>query len=160
MANSLESWLQSLLGNKLKEVFALTYAFDSEKDFVNPQALDIRFESSHKGVLRGSEDGESVSWCEEDILESRDLGNHGSESIEQVSHLQVWATALGRQLQNFEIIISSQVDRPVGIALAFENNIWICVLNYGDELCVFDEVPKDILDAEGFTFQKSLAGDE
>lgn len=158
MANSLESWLQSILGNKLEEVFALTYVFDSEKDFVNPQALDIRFESSNKGVLRGSEDGESVAWYEEDVLESRDLGDHGAESVEQVSHLQVWATALGRKLQQFQIIISSQADRPVGISLEFENNAWVCVLNYGDELCVFDEIPKDILDAEGFTFQKGLAG--
>lgn len=158
MSGSLENWLRSSLGKSLKDVFALTFVFESDKDLVHPQALDFRFESLHKGVLSTAGDGESIDWCDGGVLESIDFGEYGAVCVEEVSHLEVWATVLEKELQQFEIITTSQGEQTVGIALKFESDAWVSVLNLGDELWVFSEIPQDIFDAEGFVFEKNLAG--
>lgn len=152
MNDNFEKWLASIVGKELGAVSALIYSLDGDKDYVHPQLLDLQFLSCGHGILGCSPDGSSIDW-QNDFLVNTDLGELGEERVEDVSKMEMWQNTIHKVLRNVEIIRSEVDGSDIGIRFSFDGVICRSIFNLGDDLYIFDEIPKEILKEERLTFR-------
>lgn len=89
------------------------------------------------------------------------MNEYGHQTLEDISGSSVWGKAKDQILINAEFIKSSFEGASVGVKLSFENNIYISIVNLGDELFVFEQIPKEVVHDQGLYFipVKPLSGE-
>ena len=151
MESRLVNWLRGAIGQKLIAVLALVYVYEGEKEFLNPQELNIQFSSGRHGKFMCSCDGSSIDWQEEEIREC-DMEEFGSQVIENLSKLPKWQSVVDKVLVGAALIRSSVEASLIGVQLSFEGSSSISVLNLGDELYVYQDIPDEVICDQGITF--------
>lgn len=141
------AWLLTVLGKKLLSVNALFHVFSSERDSA-PQELCLLFENSEIGKLYGGPDGASICFSLNPIS-SCDLGEYGRQDIFNISGERYFFDVVGRRLVSASLVQSLAEDVVIGVALSFDNGFCLSILNLGDELFVYDEIPEEIVISEG-----------
>ena len=141
------AWLLTVLGKKLLSVNALFHIFDSERDSA-PQEVGLLFENSEIGKLYGGSDGASICFSLNPIS-SCDLGEYGRQDIFCISGELYFSDVVGRRLVSASLVQSLAEDVVIGVALSFDNGFCLSILNLGDELFVYDEIPEEIVISEG-----------
>ena len=137
-------WLIGCLGRKLDAVNALIYTHKDEKDVLNPIALALHFSSLVPGQVRGCGDGESIEWLDSELV-PLDLGEYGHATVENVSDSPVWSSVIGCNLVDLYFLESAVSSCIVGWQFVFDSGAAISIVNWGDELFVFDTIPNEIL---------------
>lgn len=141
------AWLLTVLGKKLLSVNALFHVFSSERDSA-PQELCLLFENSEIGKLYGGPDGASICFSLNPISNC-DLGEYGRQDIFNISGERYFSDVVGRRLVSASLVQSLAEDVVIGVALSFDNGFFLSILNLGDELFVYDEIPEEIVISEG-----------
>jgi hypothetical protein len=147
----INAWLLTVFGKKLLSVNALFHVFSSEKDSA-PQEVGLLFENSQIGKLYGGSDGASLCFSLNPIS-SCDLGEYGRQDIFCISDENYFSDVVGSRLVLASLVHSSAEDVVIGIALSFDNGFGLCILNLGDKLFVYDEIPEEIMTSEGVRFK-------
>lgn len=142
----MNAWLLTVLGKKLLSVNALFHVFCSERDSA-PQEVGLLFENSEIGKLYGGPDGASLCFSLNPIL-SCDLDEYGRQDIFCISGELYFSDVVGKRLVSASLVQSLAEDVVVGIALSFDNGFYLSILNLGDELFVYDEIPEEIVISE------------
>ncbi|UMZ12297.1 hypothetical protein I9018_00890 [Pseudomonas sp. MPFS] len=140
------SWLLTVIGKKLLSVSALFHIFASERDSF-PQEIGLFFEYSEVGKLYGGRDGASLSFSLSQIV-GCDLGEYGKQDILCVSDEPCYFSVVGRKLASASLVQSSVEEAVIGVVLSFDSGTCLSILNLGDELFVYDEVPEEIVISE------------
>lgn len=153
MQPELKNWLNKAIGQKLESVLALIHVFDGEKNVEQPNEIDLQFTSCGHGLLRCGPDGATIVWNDEGSKEV-DIGELGHFVIEDFASQPTWATVMGKTLVGADLIQSEGMNS--GVKLLFEGEAWVAVLNWGDELYVFHEMPEWSDDELTFTNIKNI----
>lgn len=148
--DSLEQWLSCAIGRELVSVLAQVYCYEGKKDHAHPQSLDIAFSDTH-GKIECATDGASLAWSQE-ALSQIDMAEYGTEVIDDLSEDIHWRSAIGRKLKNARLVTSALDKLTVGIQLKFEGGTTVSILNLGDEISLFGEIPRDIFHDEKLDF--------
>ena len=143
------TWLLTVLGNKLLSVNALFHVFCFERDSA-PQEVGLLFEQSEFGKLYGGPDGASLCFSLSPISNC-DLGEYGRQDIFCISGELYFSDVVGRRLVSASLVQSLAEDIVVGVALSFDNGFCLSILNLGDELFIYDEIPEEIVISEGLS---------
>lgn len=141
------AWLLTVLGKKLLSVNALFHVFRSERDSA-PQEIGLLFENAEFGKLYGGPDGASLCFSLKPTS-SCDLGEYGRQDVFCISGELYFSDVVGRRLVSASLVQSLAEDVVVGVALSFDNGFCLSILNLGDELFVYDEIPEEIVISEG-----------
>jgi len=141
------AWLLTVLGKKLLSVNALFHVFSSERDSA-PQEVGLLFENSEIGKLYGGPDGASICFSLNPIS-SCDLGEYGRQDVFNVSGELYFSDIVGGKLVSASLVQSLAEDVIIGVAFSFDNGFCLSILNLGDELFVYDEIPEEIVISEG-----------
>ncbi|MCH5548606.1 hypothetical protein ACQJ22_27330 [Pseudomonas fragariae (ex Marin et al. 2024)] len=143
----MNAWLLTALGKTLISVNALFHVFSSERDSA-PQEVGLLFENSEIGRIYGGPDGASICFSFNSIS-SCDLGEYGRQDVFCVSGEPYFSDVVGRRLVSASLVQSLAEDAVVGVVLSFDNGFCLSILNLGDELFVYDDIPEEIVISEG-----------
>lgn len=144
------SWLLTVLGKNLLSVNALFHIFASERDSF-PQEVGLQFDDAELGRLYGGSDGASLCFSLSPIV-GCDLGEYGRQDAFCVSDEPRFSSVVGRELASASLVESSAEEAVIGIALSFDNGARLSILNLGDEIFIYDEIPEEIVISEGLGF--------
>ncbi|NRN29310.1 hypothetical protein [Photorhabdus heterorhabditis] len=136
-------WGVGIIGNRLKSVQGLVYILHVE-DIEHPQELLFEFEGA--GVSRKiscSQDGSSLVVCNKPMLES-DLGEYGKQIIKDISQHPIFNELIGRKLSRFNAIYSEIEQCVIGFNFIFYSYGQISLLNLGDEIYIYNDIPECI----------------
>jgi hypothetical protein len=143
------SWLLAVFGKKLLSVNALFHIFASERDS-SPQEVGLLFDDSEAGKLYGGPDGASLCFSLSPIF-GCDLGEYGRQDTFCVSGEPYFSNVVGRRLVSASLVQSLAEEAVVGVSLSFDSGFCLSILNLGDELFVYDEIPEEIVISEGLS---------
>ncbi|AXA55784.1 hypothetical protein CEQ51_16460 [Pseudomonas thivervalensis] len=141
------AWLLAVLGKKLLSVNAIFHVFASRRDSF-PQEVSFQFYGSEAGKLYGGGDGSSLLFSLDPIV-GCDLGKYGRQDVFCVSGEPYFLNVVEEKLLSASLVQSSVAEAVIGVALSFDGGSCLSVLNLGDELFVYDEIPVEIMRSEG-----------
>lgn len=141
------NWLRIIIGRKLITIQGLIYVKDGEEKTSSPQELFLSFDSGVQGKLKCGSDGESLVWDMQE-LEAVDLGEYGDEVVRDLSYLSCWKNLIGHLLVDVKLIKSLRGSYLMGLLFSFDNDLSIVVVNLGDEIYMFESLPKEIAQEE------------
>ena len=144
------SWLLTVLGRKLLSVNALFHIFASERDS-SPQEIGFQFDDAEFGKLYCGSDGASLCLSLDAIVDC-DLGEYGRQDVFCISDESCFSNVMERRLVSASLVQSSVEEAVIGIALSFDNGACLSILNLGDELFFYGEIPEEIMISEGLGF--------
>lgn len=140
-------WLLAVLGKKLLSANALFHVFSSERDSA-PQEIGLLFENSEIGKVYGGPDGASICFSLNPISNC-DLGEYGRQEIFCISGELYFSDVVGRDLVSASLVQSLAENVVIGVVLSFDDDFCLSILNLGDELFIYDEIPEEIVISEG-----------
>lgn len=141
------AWLLAVLGKKLLSVNAIFHVFASRRDPF-PQEVSFQFYGSEAGKFYGGGDGSSLLFSLGPIV-GCDLGEYGRQDVFCVSGEPYFLNVVEKKLLSASLVQSSVAEAVIGVALSFDGDSCLSVLNLGDELFVYDEIPVEIIRSEG-----------
>ncbi len=141
------AWLLAVLGKKLLSVNAIFHVFASRRDPF-PQEVSFQFYGSEAGKLYGGGDGSSLLFSLDPVV-GCDLGKYGRQDVFCVSDEPYFLNVVEKKLVSASLVQSSVAEAVIGVALSFDDGSCLSVLNLGDELFVYDEIPDEIMRSEG-----------
>ena len=142
-------WAVDIIGKKLHSVWGLIYTYNGKKDYRNPQAIDVHFDKAISGRLFCHSNGSSLGW-ESERSKENDLGKYGKEKLENISFNSLWRGVIGKTLTKIQLLESSIDHYCIGLKFSFDNSLSIHVMNLGDELFTYKNIPLEILEQEKF----------
>ncbi|MEB6380844.1 hypothetical protein MXM41_18205 [Leclercia adecarboxylata] len=148
-----EEWTLEVVGKKLLGINGLIYILE-DPDFDHPQQLQLVF--SKTGIadsLKCGKDGSTLELTDHPMQE-KDLGEYGKEIIIDISHINPFVKFIGKTLSKVFLIFSSAEDAYVGLRLNFEDNFSLFIMNIGDEINIFECLPKSFEQNEGITYSE------
>lgn len=143
------AWLLTLLGKKLLSVNALFHVFCDQRDSA-PQEIELIFENSKPGKLYGGPDGASLCFSLSPIS-SCDLGEYGRQDIFCVSAELYFSDVVGSRLVSASLVQSLAEDTAAGVNLTFHNGFCLSILNLGDDIFIYKNIPEEIAISEGLS---------
>lgn len=152
LLRSLIKWLYSIIGQKLAGVIALIHVYDEHEDNESPQAIYLKFENDLGGNLECASDGESILYSPKLPAET-DLGEYGKEILKDISNTELWCECVGSSLvSSFVLFANGNVS--IGVRLIFQSGKSIDIVNLGDEIYIYNFLPRHIVEEENITFDK------
>ncbi|ASN85818.1 hypothetical protein [Pectobacterium versatile] len=147
-----QKWASSVTNERLLDVRGLVYVFD-KPDLYHPQKLQFIFSNTEKlfSFMCGK-DGASLELTDSPIQES-DLGEYGKEIIMDMSNVTLFIDYIGKQLLDVYSVFSSVEDACVGIKFVFEGDLNLIIVNFGDEINIFNSLPLSYEHDEGIKYQ-------
>ena len=146
----LPRWLQSAVGRKLLTVKGSFHVFNSERNQFGDE-FEFFFEEGQHGKIFGNSDGASLRFSF-DPADEFDMQEYGAAVVFCVSNDPCFVDVVGRQLVSAFAVVLSIEDVAIGVQLQFSENKKLSILNLGDELFVFNEVPEDLINEEKLIF--------
>ncbi|KJY81759.1 hypothetical protein TW84_23255 [Vibrio neptunius] len=137
--------LIEILGFRLLSVFALIHTFDGERDLSSPQELLFTFEGGSQVRIKCDQDGESIHFDNQTPVEAN-MAEYGQDILCDCSNDNNFEYGIGRTVDQIDLIVSDKI--IFGLLMTFEGARSITIINLGDELYVYDELPKNILEEE------------
>ncbi|NRB68436.1 MAG: hypothetical protein HRU48_13885 [Vibrio sp.] len=137
--------LIEILGFRLLSVFALIHTFDGERDLSSPQELLFTFEGGSQVRIKCDKDGESIHFDNQTPVEAN-MAEYGQDILCNCSNNNNFKYGIGRTVDQIDLIVSDKI--IFGLLMTFEGARSITIINLGDELYVYDELPKNILEEE------------
>lgn len=143
--------LDFLKGKLLKDVFGLVYVeyniYVEDLDENNIQKVLLNFEG-RKILIECDEVGVGLKInIDNPMLEEVDMGEYGFLKVINISNKKEFNETIGIRLCNIKNIIFEE--NNVGFELEFFNKRSKVFINLGDELYLFDGIPKALYD-EGY----------
>ena len=152
----LASFLVSAVGKKLLKVMGSFHVFDSERSQF-PDELEFYFEGEMRGKIYGNSSGDALRFSLDSLVEF-DMEEHGFVKNFCVSNEPCFMDVVGRKLESSLVVRSLEFeDRlnavdELGVQMQFCENHKLSILNLGDELYIFNEVPEKLIDEYKFVF--------
>ena len=151
MEADLVGWLQGVVGKGLTSVRASIHVYEGVGDYDNPQELEIQFSSGGRRKFRCSNDGVSIDSDPTELVDC-DMAEYGKQVIEDLSDSPIWKDVISRALVGAVLIRSSVASSVVGVQFRFEGGLAVSVLNLGDELYIFQEIPSQLISDQEIEF--------
>lgn len=148
--DNISEWGSSIIGKRFKSVWGLVYVLDVE-DIEHPQALQIIFDGGLLKTISCASDGAKLLLRDVPMVES-DLGEYGKQIIKDISINSIFGDAIDKELCRLSIIYSETEQGIIGLNFYFSNFVTINVINLGDEINIYGEIPKNILNEERISF--------
>lgn len=142
--------LRVIVGKRLLGVLALIYVYEEEEHFP-PQALMLLYEGDRRLKLTCGSDGASLEWSDGELVET-DLGEYGEEVVRDFGRLPQWQGKIGRKLAGSKYIYSEREKRVIGLELLFIDEPSVKIMNLGDELYVFEDIPHAVFQEQELEF--------
>uniref|UniRef100_UPI0036D7E049 hypothetical protein n=1 Tax=Photorhabdus sp. RM322S TaxID=3342825 RepID=UPI0036D7E049 len=146
-------WGMGIIGSRLKSVQGLVYMLHVE-DIEHPQELFFEFEGADiSRKISCGQDGSSLVVCSKPMIES-DLGEYGKQIIKDISQHSIFNRLIGQKLSCFNAIYSEIEQCVIGFSFIFYNYGQISLLNLGDEIYIYNDIPECIFLEEKITLVK------
>ncbi|HHR8284183.1 TPA: hypothetical protein ACS9WW_004174 [Salmonella enterica subsp. enterica serovar Muenchen] len=132
----------NVVGKKLQNINGLIYVYDVP-DLEAPQQLQLVFFSENQSIVfRCGQDGASLELIDSPMQEN-DLGEYGKEEIMDLSNSLLFHKFIGKILLRLYVIHSEIEQKIIGAKLFFDEGLTLIILNFGDEIRVFDSLSKE-----------------
>jgi hypothetical protein len=138
---SFKLWLSSLKGKKFISATGLFHIFNNQID-KSAQEIGLIFEDAKFGKLFCGSDGETLCYSSKNIA-SCDMEEYGRQEIISMSDDIILRNVIGKKLSSVDFIYSCFSDKVMGILFLFNDNSF-SIMNLGDELFVYKNIPKHI----------------
>jgi len=146
-----QEWCRDVIGKKLFEVNGLIYVLDAP-DLDRPQRLQFIFSGINQEVnIRCGKDGATLELSKLPMQES-DLGEYGKELIMSMSSSRLFQRYIGRKVSGVFPIYSDAEKTIIGIKLVFDGELSLIIINFGDEINIFDSLPSLYEQEEGINY--------
>ncbi|MCW8024568.1 MULTISPECIES: hypothetical protein [Pseudomonas aeruginosa group] len=151
VSEDFKNWLVSCIGLRLLLALGLFHVFELKKNGA-PQAVSLFFDGREgSGTLMCAPDGASIAYSSDAVSEC-DLGEFGTEKIFSLVNDESFSSVIGEELILVSLIISSVEGSVAGVSLQFGNFQSLILINLGDELFIYKEIPPEIVKCEGLEF--------
>jgi hypothetical protein len=140
--NSFKLWLSSLIGEKLVSVIGLFHIFNNQVNGL-AQEIGFMFENVKFGKLFCDSDGETLCYSSKRIVVC-DMKEYGRQETISMYDNFIFKNAIGKRLSSINLIYSCLSNKIIGTLFLFEHGISFCIMNLGDELFVYEDIPKHI----------------
>jgi len=130
-----------VIGAVLKSVTGEVYHFRGKVFDETPIALALAFDSGAGVTIEGADDGETLALSDRPLA-TEDLGENGSNEIDDLSSDPLWAAALGQRLTGVCDIRDTALDVVAGLGLSFGEHR-IAIVNRGGDLFVVSDISED-----------------
>ncbi|MFW7526308.1 hypothetical protein ACODM8_19530 [Vibrio ostreicida] len=117
----------------------------TERDLSSPQELLFTFEGGSQVRIKCDQDGESIHFDNQTPVEAN-MAEYGQNMLCNCSNDNNFEYGIGRTVDQIELIVSDKI--IFGLLMTFEGARSFTIINLGDELYVYDELPKNILEEE------------
>ena len=132
----------NVVGQKLQNVNGLIYVYDVP-DLGAPQQLELIFLGENKNIaFKCGQDGASLELINSPMQE-KDLGEYGKEIIMDLSNSSLFQEVIGKTLCRFYMVYSETEQKVIGTKLVFDDGLTLVIVNFGDEIKVFDSLSMD-----------------
>lgn len=147
---SLKLWLVDCIGHQLVHALGAFHVFETKKNG-QPLAVSFLFLGAEMGTIKCAPDGASIAYSSDEVAEC-DLGEYGEEKVFLLADDACFSTVMGKKLTSFALISSSVEKTLVGAQLHFKNSLSVSIVNLGDELIVYNNIPLEIISCQGLDF--------
>lgn len=139
-------------GNKLKSVYGLVYSYNESDSLDDVQEILMEFEGLPCLMkVSGGGDGASIVLTTSPLREVN-MEEYGMLVIKRISSNTLFANAIDRKVVSFHCIYSGVEKVTAGVGFEFDNAMKFSIMNLGDQLFVFNEIPTDICKSERLAF--------
>jgi hypothetical protein len=146
MLSECTNWLQSAIGKKLLRAKALMYV-SLDETYIKPSEISLSFEELLEGKFFCASDGSSIAFSFEQ-LKPVSLGEYGKTNVYDLISDEKFSAVLGQEMQNVQMVRSKFERTICGIQFSFHSGSCLSVLNLGDDLYMFNEIPNDLMREE------------
>lgn len=153
--NGIREWGDSIIGKPLKSVCGLIHTLDVE-DIEHPKQLQIIFDKGGNRTISCSSDGSALLLHDVAMVES-DLGEYGKQTIKDLSEKPVFSDLISKELCGLNVVYSETEECMIGLNFCFNNYGSVNIINLGDEINIYKEIPEDIQGEEGISFIQIIA---
>lgn len=80
------------------------------------------------------------------------MQEYGSVKIFCVSKRDCFTDVIGQNLLSINAVVTQEDRKVIGIQMLFSENTKLSILNLGDELFVFNNIPEKLISEENLTF--------
>jgi len=144
---SIERWLLGAKGRCLERVQGEFYKGSQSAGDDSPLAIWVQFSGLARTRLFGEADGWGIA-LDEKAPTAFDMGSAGRTIIKDMDQAGPFIECHDSPLQDAAILKSPGSERPVGVRFRFASHAVVFILNWGDELFVDKQPPKDATAAD------------
>lgn len=109
------------------------------------------FEDVKFGKIFCSRDGEALSYSSQDIVPC-DMQEYGRQEIISMSNDFPLKDAICKRLLSVNLVYSCFSDKIIDAMFLFEHDVYFYILNLGDELFIYKNIPEHIILKENLKF--------
>lgn len=132
---------EGVIGAVLKAVNGEVYHFRGKVFDETPIAIALAFDSGVGVTIESAEDGETLNISDR-ALAVEDLGESGSNEIDDLGGDPLWAAALGQRLTEVADVIDTALGVTAGVVLRFGDH-QVVIVNRGSDLFVVSDIAED-----------------
>lgn len=144
--------LTDYVGKKVSSIFFLVHSIGNEFDDAHPTEICFECESEVLLTLKCANDGQSIAVSGKRPLEVN-MDELGCNKLINVPINSALNKIEGSRITDMQKIYSGYSNSTLGIKI-ITDNVTSNVLNLGDELFIFSEVPQDIVAEEEITYRQ------
>jgi hypothetical protein len=130
-----------ILGAVLKAVHGEVYHFRDKVFDETPIALALEFDSGVAVTVESAPDGETLALSDRPLA-TEDMGESGSNEIDDLSDDPLWAAALGQRLTGVVDVMDTALGVTAGVAFRFGDH-QVVIVNRGSDLFVVSDIAED-----------------
>lgn len=139
-------------GKRLKSVHCLVYSYNESDSLDDVQEILMEFEGlPYLMKVSGGGDGASIVLTTSPLREVN-MEKYGKLVIKRISSNNLFANAIDRKVVSFYCIYSGVEKVTAGVGFEFDNTMKFSIVNLGDQLFVFNEIPTYICKSEQLAF--------
>lgn len=142
MTITIESWLRGAHGRCLEQVEGEFYMGCQPAADESPISIWVQFAGTARVRLFGKPDGWGMGLDETPPIGS-DMGPAGRTVIREMATMKPFLNCMESALQGAALFTSTDSPEPVGVRLSFESGGSVLILNWGDEIVVDSQPPRD-----------------
>jgi len=147
----IETWVKNVIGKKLFKINGLFY-FLEKRDLDNPQQLQLFFNGyDGGGVFCCGKNGSTLNIINSPMKECN-LGEYGRQEIVDLSESEFFFKYVDLDLVSVYSVYSETEESFVGVKLLFSDDLSFSIINLGDEINVFQEIPLQYEEEEKFKY--------
>lgn len=139
-------------GKNFRSVHGLVYSYNESDSLNDVQEILMEFEGlPYLMKVSGGGDGASIVLTTSPLREVN-MEEYGKLVIKRISSNTLFANAIDRKVVSFYCIYSGVEKVTAGVGFEFDNAMKFSIINLGDQLFVFNEIPTDICESERLAF--------
>jgi hypothetical protein len=147
---AIDDWLKRAIGTTLDSVLASTHVFGGQVNLKHPWAVWLQFGDLGLQGIQCAPDGCTLALDTGKPMPVQ-MGEYGESVVRDVGEDPPWNNLRKQRLIRVSLLRSEQDKCAIGVRLVFANDKEVVLVNWGDELEVWDHIDLEKTKGEELT---------